>query len=106
MTVEVALIISIVSVVFSVFFGCKNNGRANTKEVEERVAWNTKVDMKLDSIAQTTTDIKYDVSATKKDVKDLQTNVSHLAERVAKVESSSKQAHKRLDEFEKKDSES
>ena len=33
MTVEIALVISIVSVAFSVFFGLKNYRRADTKEM-------------------------------------------------------------------------
>ena len=37
MSIEIALLISIVSVCFSVFFGLKNNKRSDTKDIEERV---------------------------------------------------------------------
>jgi hypothetical protein len=48
--------------------------------------------MKLDNISQNVNDIKYDISATKKEVRD-------LTERVVTVEQSTKSAHHRLDDF-------
>lgn len=44
MTIEIstAIIISVVSVAFSIFFGLKNNKRSDTKDIEERVKQNTK----------------------------------------------------------------
>ena len=50
MTVELALIVSIVSVAFSIFFGLKNNKRTDTKDIEERVKENTRINLKLDDI--------------------------------------------------------
>ena len=43
MTIEIALLISIVSVAFSIFFGIKNSKRTDTKDIEERVKENTKI---------------------------------------------------------------
>ena len=46
MTIEIALLISIVSVAFSIFFGIKNSRRADTKDIEERVKENTRINVK------------------------------------------------------------
>lgn len=93
MTIEVALLISLTSVAFSVYFGLRNNKRSDTKEIEQRVAERTETNMKLDQIGKDVQDIKYDISATKK-------SVNSLTERVASVESSVKSAHHRLDTME------
>lgn len=90
MTVEVALIISIVSVVFSVFFGLKNNRRTDTKDMEERVKENTRINFKLDNIGQTTQEIKTEISSMREDIK------SHN-DRIIKLEESCKSAHHRID---------
>lgn len=95
MTVEVALIISIVSVVFSVFFGLKNNKRTDTKDIEERVKENTRINFKLDNISTTTQEIKTEISSVREDVK------SHN-DRIIKLEESCKSAHHRMDSFEER----
>lgn len=91
MTIEVALVISIVSVAFSVFFGLKNNKRSDTKEIESRIAWETKVTMNLDSINRNMEEIKDLIRGVQNDVKD------HEG-RIVKLEASYKAEHKRLDE--------
>jgi peptidoglycan hydrolase CwlO-like protein len=92
MTIEVSLLVGIVSVAFAVYFGLKSNRRNDVKDIEDRAANNAKVNMKLDNISQNVNDIKYDISATKKEVRD-------LTERVVTVEQSTKSAHHRLDDF-------
>lgn len=91
MTIEIALVISIVSVAFSVFFGLKNNKRSDTKEIEARIAWETKVTMNLDSINRNMEEIKDLIKGVQNDVKD------HEG-RIVKLEASYKAEHKRLDE--------
>lgn len=91
MTIEVALVISIVSVAFSVFFGLKNNKRSDTKEIEARIAWETKVTMNLDSINRNMEEIKDLIRGVQNDVKDHEC-------RIVKLEASYKAEHKRLDE--------
>lgn len=93
MTIEVALAISILSVSFSIFFGLKNNKRTDNKEIADRVAWNTKIEYKLDSIDAKTTGIKDEINA-------ISNKTDTLTERMIRVESSCKQAHKRLDAYE------
>lgn len=92
MTIEVALLLSVVSVSFSIFFGLKNNKRSDTKDIEDRVRENTKINMKLDNIASNTSDIKSEVSEIKKEMSGHET-------RIIKVEDSAKSAHHRIDEI-------
>ena len=93
MTIEVALLISMVSVAFSVYFGLKNSKRTDTKDIEERVKENTRINTKLDNITQTTQEIKSEISSMRDDIK------SHN-DRLIKVEESAKQAHHRIDGIE------
>lgn len=93
MTIEIALLISIISVSFSIFFGLKNNRRTDTKDIEERVKENTRINVKLDNIGQTTQEIKTEVSSMREDIK------SHN-DRLIKLEESCKQAHHRIDGLE------
>ena len=62
MQVEIAYLISIVSLAFSVFFGLKSSKHTDTKDIEERVKDNTRINMKLDAIAGTTQEIKSEIS--------------------------------------------
>ena len=91
MTIEVALIISIVSVSFSVFFGLKNNKRTDEKDIADRIARDTRTDMKLDEISA-------DVKEVKETVKNIQNDVKDHEGRIVKLEASYKAEHKRLDE--------
>lgn len=88
----IAILISIVSVVFSIFFGMKNSKRTDTKDIEERVKQNTKINMKLDNINSTTQDIKSQLSSVRSDIQ------KHN-DKLIVLEQSCKQAHKRIDEI-------
>ena len=92
MSLEISLLLTGVSVAFAIFFGLKSNRRNDVKDIEERAANNAKVNMKLDTISVAVNDIKYDITATRNEVKDLR-------ERVVSVEQSTKSAHHRLDDF-------
>lgn len=96
MTIEVTILISIVSVAFAIYFGLKSNRRSDIKEIEERVARDTKLNIKLDDISSDVKDIKYEISETKR-------KVSELDIRVVKAEQSVKSAHHRLDNLEGKE---
>lgn len=92
MTIEVALLISIVSVAFSVFFGLKNSRKSDEKDIADRIARDTRTDMKLDEISSNVRDVKETVRNIQNDIKD------HEG-RIVKLESSYKAEHKRLDEI-------
>lgn len=88
----ISIMISIVSVSFAVFFGLKNNRRSDEKEIAERIARDTKTDMKLDAIAN-------DVKEVKETVKSIQSDVKDHEGRIVKLEASYKAEHRRLDEI-------
>lgn len=92
MSIEITILVSVVSVAFAVYFGLKSNRRNDNKDLEERVARETKIDIKLDDISSDVKDIKFDMSATKKKVDDID-------KRLVIVEQSAKSAHHRIDEI-------
>jgi peptidoglycan hydrolase CwlO-like protein len=92
MTIEIALLISIISVSFSIFFGLKNNKKSDQKEIAERIARDTRTDMKLDEISK-------DVKDVKETVRNIQNDVKDHEGRIVKLEASYKAEHKRLDEI-------
>lgn len=94
----VAIIISIISVTFSIFFGIvslvlniKNNRRTDNSDLEDRVREHTRINMKLDAISSNTKDIKDEVVEMRKELN------SH-DNRIIKVEESVKSLHHRVDE--------
>ena len=95
MSIEITVLISAVSVAFAIFFGLKNSRRADTKDIEERVKGDTRINMKLDIISSDTKEIRQELSSMREDIK------SHN-ERLIKVEESCKSAHHRLDTVEKR----
>lgn len=90
-----AVIVSVISVAAMIYFNSKNSKHTDVKDIERQVAQRTEMNMKLDEINRNTTDIKYDVSAVKKDIQ------AH-GERLIKVEESAKSAHHRLDSIEQR----
>lgn len=94
MTVEItlAVLVSIASLSFSVYMGLKNNKRTDEKEIAERIARDTRTDMKLDEISK-------DIKEVKETVKNIQNDVKDHEGRIVKLEASYKALHKRLDEI-------
>lgn len=90
MTIEVALLISGVSLAFAIYSGVTNMKRNNRKDTTEDASQLTTVIVKLENISAGITEIKTEMSNVKSDIKDLR-------DRLIVVEQSSKQAHKRID---------
>ena len=92
MTIEVstAIIISVLSLGFSVFMGLKSNKRTDAKDIEDRVKENTRINMKLDAILDTINEMKDERSEMTK-------KLSEHDSRITKIESSVSSAHHRLD---------
>lgn len=106
MTVELALVISVVSVAFSIFFGLKNNKRSDTKEVEERTKEriteieertkeNAIINVKLDNINSSNLEIKDRLNSVAKQIQE-------HGDRLIKVEESTKSAHHRINSLEER----
>lgn len=90
--IEVSILISVVSVSFAVFFGLKSNKRADSNEIAERVARDTKLDMKLAEIGN-------DVKEVKETVRTIQNDVKDHEGRISKLEASCNRLHERIDNF-------
>lgn len=86
----IAMVVSVISVSFAIFFGLKNNKRNDSKDIEERVADSTRINVKLDNISGTMQDVKSEVTSLREEMKSYN-------ERLIKVEESVKSAHHRLD---------
>lgn len=93
MTFEItlAVLVSIISLSFSVYMGLKNNKKTDEKEVAQRIERETRMDMKLNEISN-------DVKEVKETVKSIQNDVKDHEGRIVKLEASYKAEHKRLDE--------
>lgn len=92
MTIEISLLIGIVSVAFAVYFGLKSNRRNDVKDIEERATRDATIIVKLDTISSDVKDIKDDIS-------NINQKVEAIDKRVTIVEQSTKSAHKRLDDI-------
>lgn len=94
MTIEIALLLSIISVGFGVFSAVSSklrNDRKDTEsEAEEKAGTHTLLMTKLENIADDVKDIK-------RDYRETNVEVQKLRERVVAVEQSLKSYHKRLD---------
>lgn len=90
--IEITLLISVISVSFSVFFGLKNSKKSDEKDIAERIARDTRTDMKLDEISK-------DVKEVKETVRNIQNDVKDHEGRIVKLEASYKAEHKRIDEL-------
>lgn len=94
MSVEVTVLISIVSVAAAIYFGLKSAKRDDTKDIKERATADAIVNVKLDNISSAVNDIKYDISDTKK-------QVAEIDKKLVAVDASVRSAHHRIDNIEK-----
>lgn len=93
MSIEITLLISVLSFSFAIYQGTKNMKRTDTKDIEERVKENTQINMKLDEALMLMKETRNEVANMRDEIK------SHDG-RIIKVEESAKQAHHRLDALE------
>jgi peptidoglycan hydrolase CwlO-like protein len=91
----IALIVTIISVAFAIYFGLKGARRNDNTDIEKKAYEQASINVKLDQIGGDVRDIKYDVTGVKKDFQ-------LLNERVIKVEESAKSAHHRIDGIEER----
>lgn len=95
MTVDVSLLLSIVSVVVAVVVAVTNIRRSNQDDTREDAANLTTLIVKLENIGEGVNEIKSDMRNMKSDIQDLR-------DRLITVEQSDKSAHHRLDTLEGK----
>lgn len=95
MTIEVALIISIISVFFAIFFGALNLRRNQKADDRREQSDMTTVIVKLESIQTDTSEIKNDIKSLKADVR-------HNSEDIIRMDESLKSAWRRINELAQK----
>ena len=93
MTIEVTILISIISVSFAIFAGMKNLKKADTDSIEERARKNAEINLKLDNllsiVSQMNEDMKELTNRLTKDEKEtelLTLRYAELEKRVEKLE--------------------
>lgn len=91
MTIEVALVISGVSLAFGLYSGIANMKRNSKTDTQQEATQLTTVIVKLENLGTGITEIKNELCNIKNDTRELR-------DRIIAVEQSAKQAHKRLDE--------
>lgn len=91
----IGLCISLMSVLVAFTFNFKSAKKTDTREIEERVKENTRINMKLDNIGS-------DIKGIKEDINSMRNEMKTHNDRIIKVEESTKQAHHRLDTLEKR----
>ncbi len=92
MSIEIGILISIISVSFAVLTGTLNIRRNNKTADQEEAKQNTVIIVKLENIAD-------DVKEIKENIRGLDEKIQRLDRRVTIVEQSTKSAHHRLDEI-------
>jgi len=92
MSIEFGLLISIIAVLFSVFFGLTTQKRNQKCDDKNEATQLTTVIVKLENISNNIAEIKSEVLNIKNDLKEMR-------DRLIKVEESVKTAHHRLDEY-------
>ena len=92
MMVEIALVLSALSLIFNIYTGISNMKRGHKQDVKEDTSQIASVLVKLENISAGIAEIKNDINSIKNDVRE-----DH--DRIIRLEESSKQAHKRIDEI-------
>lgn len=92
MTIEVALLISVISVSFAIYTGLSNKKRNETSDIRKDATETATINVKLDTINRGVDDIKIEQKTISKDIKE-------LSDRVLVVEQSAKSAHHRIDDM-------
>lgn len=95
MSIEIALLISGISLAFGIYSGITNLKRNKTTDDRQDASEMTTVIVKLENIGTGITEIKSEMANVKNDIKENR-------ERIIKIEESAKQAHRRLDVYDKR----
>ena len=92
MTIELTVLLSVLSVSAALFFGISSKRRSEKTEVKKESADMATVIVKLENIGNGVNEIKADM-------RNMREDVTENRERIVAVEASAKQAHKRIDEM-------
>lgn len=96
MTIEVALVISILSVSFSVFFGITNTKRNSTRDIEAKAKWNALIETKIDACIAVAEDSRNQMKELRNEIKG---EIRATNEKLVLVERKADKANERIDEL-------
>lgn len=96
MATYITIVISAISVSFAIYIGLRNNRKTDNKDIADKVARDTRIDVKLEEISSYVKEIRDDNSETKR-------QLIELNRQLALVEASVKSAHRRIDKIEGKE---
>lgn len=96
MATYITIVISAISVSFAIYIGLRNNRKTDNKDIADKVARDTRIDVKLEEISSYVKEIRDDNSETKR-------QLIELNRQLALVEASAKSAHHRIDKIEGKE---
>jgi len=96
MATYLTIVIAALSLSLSTYVAIRNNRKSTDKDIADKVARDTKINCKLDEISSDVKDVKYDMSATR-------SKVENMDKRLVVVEQSVKSAHHRIDRLEGKE---
>lgn len=103
-TIEIsfAIIISVISLSFSIYMGIKGNKRTDTKDIEERAKERTELNVRLEFISKNTQEIKEQISDLKKDVQNQGERITKVEELAKRNQKETERLHERIDRLEEK----
>lgn len=90
MSIELTILISVISVAFAIYTGTSNLKRNSATDIKKDAVETATINVKLDVINSGVQDIKVEQKSIAKDIKE-------LSDRVLIVEQSAKSAHHRID---------
>lgn len=96
MATYITILISAISLSFAIYMGLRNNRKADDKDIADKVARDTRIDLKLEEITNYVKEIRDDNTETKRQLADMN-------RRIIITEQSVKSAHHRIDKIEGKE---
>lgn len=86
MSIEITLLISVVSVAAAIYFGLKSQNRDSKKDTAEEVSQMTRVEVKLDTISSGISEIKSDIKNVRAETKELRDRLTRCEVKVDALE--------------------
>lgn len=80
MSIEISMLISVISVSFAIYFGLSNKKRVDCKDIEKQVSEQAGICFKLEVISDGIKDIKTDINAIRTELKDHDKRIIKLEE--------------------------
>lgn len=96
MTTIITIVIAALSLSLSTYVALRNNRKSDDKDIADKVARDTRIDLKLEEISSYVKDIRDDNS-------ELKRQFSEMNRQLVIVEQSVKSAHHRIDRMEGKE---